>query len=471
VNKYQAASHADYATDHKFIARWGYGPRAPFADPPSKEETLVAFNEKYKVGNLGCTFCPLQCQGNYSAPGIGNSGVGCFTNVISRWFAKTYDTNIWWKSIVLINEYGLNVAEILSIQGWLMLLYEKGMITAEDTDGIPMEWGSQEATVALIDKIALQEGFGKYFKGGAIPASDHIGGEDALNLALVDRNNMYPLDYFAERGAFIGGVGGSQLLRAATQYFWIEPNSDVLGMYQPVAKALGLSGEEAIELLEEWLSELSSKHTGNKDAWRAQAVEGKAKYLAANENAIISSDISGKCDWSTTKLAQCGFIWDTEDTAKAVCAATGEKCSLERMLDVVQKKRIMEIAYNILCEMMISEFPVVSDATVAMFTEPTKGGEFDGCEWDEEGTETVGEEYCHIRGCDPETGVPTRKELERLRLKYIADRLEEHGLDVGSTSDDESTYIEDAEGPEPAKEERSKARGRRSEDAVSVKAI
>jgi aldehyde:ferredoxin oxidoreductase len=432
VNKYQAGSHCDYGTDHKFLAKWGYGTEAPFAEPPPKNKTIAAFTEKHSVGNLGCAFCPLQCQQNYSVAELGNSGVGCYTNLVSRWFAKTYDTNIWWKSIVLINRYGINVGEVFSIQSWLMLLYEKGIITAEDTDGIPMEWGSEEACLAVIEKVALQEGFGKHFKGGAIPAADHIGGEDALNLAFVDRNIMFPLDYFVERGAFIGGVGGTQLLRAATQYFAIEPSSDRLAMYQPVAKALGISGEEALELLDEWFSEFSIKHTGHKDAWRAEAVEGKAKYLAANENSIISSDISGKCDWSTTRLVGAGFIWDTEDTAKAVSAATGEECSLERMLDVVQKKRIMEISYNILCEMMIGEFPVVSDTTTSIFTEPTKGGEFDGCEWDEEGTDIVGEEYCHIRGCDPETGVPTRKELERLGLKYVADKLEEQGLDVGS---------------------------------------
>ena len=36
----------------------------------------------------------------------------------------------------------------------------------------------------------------------------------------------------------------------------------------------------------------------------------------------------------------------------------------------------------------------------------------------------VQEDYCTIRGYDPETGVPTRERLEELGLKDVADRLE-----------------------------------------------
>jgi hypothetical protein len=36
----------------------------------------------------------------------------------------------------------------------------------------------------------------------------------------------------------------------------------------------------------------------------------------------------------------------------------------------------------------------------------------------------VQSDYCLARGYDPETGIPTRAELERLGLKYLADKLE-----------------------------------------------
>jgi aldehyde:ferredoxin oxidoreductase len=475
ANRHQIAEHADAFTEHDLIT-WGYGVEAGKVCPPvKKEETLLEFDKKYTASNLGCAFCPLQCQKNYSHPEAGNSGVACYTNLLNRWLVRTYDPNLWWKSIVRANAYGLNAVEIASYTGWLMLLYEKGYITAKDTDGIPMEWGSEEACLAVLDKIALQEGFGKYFQNGIFSASRDLGRpedeSDKLDLAIQDRNIMYPIDYNAERGTTIGGVGGGQLVRAANQYFWIEPYCDRYGLYQIVAKDLGISGDEALKLLEEWLSEFAEKHAGRKDAWRAEAVDGKAEVFIANENCTISSDIAGRCDANTARVPHMGFTWDTDDTAKAIEAATGEICSMERLFDTCQRKRILEVAYAILCEYTISEFPIISESTVKALTDKVEDGFFAGHEWDEEGSEQVGEDYCRLRGCDPETGIPTRKELERLGLKYVADKLEEYGLDVGSASDDESISTEDGDGSETQKEERSSLRGKQSEDAVSVKGI
>ena len=44
------------------------------------------------------------------------------------------------------------------------------MITADDTDGIPFERGSDEAITALIEKIAKRKGFGRLFADGIVPA-------------------------------------------------------------------------------------------------------------------------------------------------------------------------------------------------------------------------------------------------------------------------------------------------------------
>jgi len=57
--------------------------------------------------------------------------------------------------------------------------------------------------------------------------------------------------------------------------------------------------------------------------------------------------------------------------------------------------------------------------------EPVKNGPFKGQEFDLEKSEQVGEEYCELRGCDPDTGVPTREALEKVGLKDLADKLEE----------------------------------------------
>jgi aldehyde:ferredoxin oxidoreductase len=430
LNKNQLASHVDLYSDHN-LARWGYGVDAkPVYPQKNKEDYLLDFDRKYTVGNLGCAFCPVQCQKNYSVPGGDSGGCACFVNMTCRWTVKNFDTHVWWKTIARLQRYGMDSLEITGIVGWLMLLYQGGYISAEDTDGVPMEWGSERAILTVIDRIALQQGFGTYFKGGIINASKTMVEGKGYELALHDRNIAVPIDIYPDRGVMTLGVGGNQLMRAATQLLWYEPHVDRYALYQLFAEEMGIPEQEALALQERWLAEFAEKHTGKRNSWKPDAVEGKASYVAAVENAIAASDIAGRCDGSSSRLPHCGYTWDVEHIARAISVATGDECSTERLLDVIQKKRLLETSYNILCETMIGDFPEITEANIRMFNDPVKDGFFEGSAWDEEGCERAGADYCGIRGCDPSTGIPTRKELDRLGLGYVADKLGEFGFDL-----------------------------------------
>jgi aldehyde:ferredoxin oxidoreductase len=74
---------------------------------------------------------------------------------------------------------------------------------------------------------------------------------------------------------------------------------------------------------------------------------------------------------------------------------------------------------------MIGEEPVVSIPieSLTVFPQP-------GRPTDPEELKKVQEDYCRMRGYDPKNGVPTRKELEKLGLKDVADKLEFEFLSV-----------------------------------------
>jgi len=145
----------------------------------------------------------------------------------------------------------------------------------------------------------------------------------------------------------------------------------------------------------------------------------------ATENAISSADIAGRCDGVTARTPHAGCTWDTDDTAEAISAATGNLCTTDMLLEVIQRERLLESSYNILCERMIGEFPEIPAALVLSSSEAIADGPFQGQEWDIDASEQTGEEYAEIRGCDPDTGVPTREALEKVGLKDLADKLEE----------------------------------------------
>jgi aldehyde:ferredoxin oxidoreductase len=77
----------------------------------------------------------------------------------------------------MIDRLGLDVNESGYMIGWIMECYEKGLLTKEALDGLEMEWGNAEATLAMLKKIAHREGCGNLFAEGVKRAAEKIGGE------------------------------------------------------------------------------------------------------------------------------------------------------------------------------------------------------------------------------------------------------------------------------------------------------
>jgi hypothetical protein len=90
---------------------------------------------------------------------------------------------------------------------------------------------------------------------------------------------------------------------------------------------------------------------------------------------------------------------------------------------------MVEIAYNILAEVLIGDFPEISEAYTKLFSIDPTEGYFKGKKWNTEGgNEIVGEEYCELRHLDPDNGVPLREELERLGLHDVLQKLIKYEL-------------------------------------------
>jgi len=78
---------------------------------------------------------------------------------------------------------GLDVNEATWVVGWVMECYEKGILTANDLDGLDMRWGNTEAAHALLLKISRREGVGDLLAEGVMRAAKKVGG-DAPNMGV-----------------------------------------------------------------------------------------------------------------------------------------------------------------------------------------------------------------------------------------------------------------------------------------------
>jgi aldehyde:ferredoxin oxidoreductase len=78
----------------------------------------------------------------------------------------------------IVNEYGMDGISIGVVVAFAMDLYEHGIITKEQTDGIELNFGNAEALIAIIHKIGKREGWlGNALAEGVAKAAEIIGGD------------------------------------------------------------------------------------------------------------------------------------------------------------------------------------------------------------------------------------------------------------------------------------------------------
>lgn len=75
----------------------------------------------------------------------------------------------------LTNELGLDVISTAGVLAFAIDLFERGILTAEDTGGLLLRWGDAEAAITLTNQIARREGFGQILAEGVRRAAEIIG--------------------------------------------------------------------------------------------------------------------------------------------------------------------------------------------------------------------------------------------------------------------------------------------------------
>lgn len=148
------------------------------------------FPEAYKIGaeaarrdvwirDIACMYCPLACKksgrtkGKYG--GIVHDGPEYETGTMLGSNLLISDMAGLLKIIYNVDDLGLDAISTGAVIGFLMEAYEKGMIDRKFLDGIELKWGSVDATLAIVDKIAYRDGIGDLASKGVKALSQKIG--------------------------------------------------------------------------------------------------------------------------------------------------------------------------------------------------------------------------------------------------------------------------------------------------------
>ncbi|MGD2206018.1 MAG: aldehyde ferredoxin oxidoreductase family protein [Anaerolineae bacterium] len=139
-------------------------------------------HEEYWVKDTNCHACPIGCG---KAIAI---GAGPYAGV--RGEGPEYETLAGFGAMLLIddlaavsrandlcNRLGLDTISTSGTVAFAFEAFEKGLIAADETGGVPLAWGEPEGMLKLVELIAERQGAGRYLADGVRAAAAHLGGD------------------------------------------------------------------------------------------------------------------------------------------------------------------------------------------------------------------------------------------------------------------------------------------------------
>ena len=285
----------------------------------------------------------------------------------------------------LCNMYGMDTISCGATISWAMECWAEGKITAEDTGGIELEYGSAEAMVKMTEMIAKQEGFGKILAEGSQKASEIIGRgtEDYL---ITSKGQEAP--------AHMPQVKRSLSVIYAANPFGADHESSE---HDPAYKAY----PERMEQI---------------------GLTNPQERLALNEEMMRFAMVTQHLSSAVDSLSVCAFIfgasfqlYDANQLVEVVNAVTGWDTDMTEILAVGERRLNMLRAFN-------SREGIGRESDTLpkkMFKRPLEGGRSDGYSIDEKEWESALEDYYRLCDWDVTTGHPSLKKMESLGLGWV----------------------------------------------------
>lgn len=356
---------------------------------PGRAKVHAAIKEYLRQGRLvpqSCFGCPLRCWAHFT-PDRGNPSpvIACQGTLPSvTYFMKLSDPQEIWNAYQACQALGLDSGGTSAVLAFGMDLYERGIITKDDTSGLDLSFGNGEAARTMIEEIAHRRGFGAILGRGVKAAAAELGPE-AMARAVYAKGGLelWLMEMRPFKGvALASAVTDSGSHNRATYAF---PEFYYRSMPEMARRVAGMIG-------------------GSEDLADPTRYEGKARLVIAYEDMHTLADSLGVC---SIPFQPAGLdLW-----AKALHAVTGIAMDVTSLMHVAARIRAVERLIN-LQEGLTRENDSFS---ARLFTEPLKDGPWAGEVLDRDKFEAMKDEYFSARGWD-EAGVPTPEELSRLGL-------------------------------------------------------
>ena len=341
-------------------------------------------SETYLTRAHACSNCPVACKRVVKVPdgpfrteeGPGPEYETCATfgtMIMNRELAGVIKAN------ELCNRYGMDTISCGSAIAWAMELFEKGLLTTEETDGLDLTWGNMAAVLQLLPRIARREGFGGILAEGSLRAAQKIGGEavdSVVHVKGLDLPMHDPRGFHGMGLAYMMSNRGACHLQHA-----------VLAAEQGMAS---------------WPQLFPMK-----DDYQGTTSEGKAELVYHAENYGILGNSLAICHYLTDCLKP-------ETIRDAFNAITGFDYSFGDLMTCGARDWMLKRGINNLLGVTAKD-----DCLPKRIMTPLKEGAGAGSVPD---VEKLKSEYYALRGLD-ERGIPRKAKLRELGLDELGERL------------------------------------------------
>ncbi len=256
----------------------------------------------------------------------------------------------------MMNEHGMDPISFGVTLAAAMELYEKGVITLDDTDGVPLNFGNAESLTIMAEKTGKHEGFGKLLGLGSKRLCEKLG---------------HPELAMAVKGQEFAGYDSRALPGMGLGY--------------------ATSNRGACHL----------RHDVFSQDMEDQTAAGKAEPCKVSQDAIATIDSTGLCLFTSGS-------WDMADYAEQIDAACEGDWTREKLQHIGERIWNLERRFNLAAGLSRADDTLPS----RLLHDPAPSGTAKGrvCELD-----TMLDEYYQLRGWDQQ-GVPTKTTLARLNL-------------------------------------------------------
>jgi aldehyde:ferredoxin oxidoreductase len=327
----------------------------------------------------GCYACMLKCGKTRTVtegPYAGTTSEGPHYETIWAFSGPTACTDLGAtvKADYMCCELGLDTISTGVTIGFAYELFEKGILTTKDTDGLVLKYGDPEPMLKLIEKIGNREGIGDILAEGVKRAAERIG-------------------------------------KGSEQYAMHVKGQEMPGYEPRSLKALGMnyatSNVGANHCYGYAQQEIGNPRPRLVDA---AADEGKGDIVKYNQDYVAAVELVNACTFPANNLELFGL----EMIANMLVAALGENKfgSADYLWHVGEKVYNLERCFNIR-----DGFSRKDDTLPKrMYTEPLQGGMRDGEIIRK--PDVIIDEYYEARGWD-KNGIPTKATLERLGLNEV----------------------------------------------------